>query len=41
MGKHGKPQTCSGCKGSGKQEIGDNGSTRTVNCVLCNGTGKV
>ncbi|WP_281180225.1 hypothetical protein [Actinomadura hibisca] len=41
MGKHGKKVTCSACKGSGTQEVSDNGKTRKVTCVVCNGAGTV
>lgn len=41
MGKHGEKKDCSACSGSGKQQVGENGSVREVPCVVCNGTGKV
>lgn len=41
MGKHGKTVDCSACKGTGKQEVGNNGTTREITCVVCSGTGKV
>jgi hypothetical protein len=41
MGRHGQQVNCSACNGSGTQTIGENGRTRKVPCVVCNGTGKV
>lgn len=40
MGKHGTPQQCEPCNGTGKAEETWDGKVVQVSCKLCNGTGQ-